>query len=102
MTTTRSPPGGLRSPPAGARSRAPGDPVEPTVVGDTVHLAYCLQDAARSTGASVVSEARGRRGGLADWTVEERLAGGEGSGRPAGGVQGPAGSDRCRRLDELS
>jgi class 3 adenylate cyclase len=74
MTTTRSPPGGLRSPPAGARSRAPGDPVEPTVVGDTVHLAYCLQDAARSTGASVVSEARGRRGDLADWTVEERLA----------------------------
>ena len=73
MATTRSPPGGLRSPPAGARSRAPDDPVEPTVVGDTVHLAYCLQDAARSAGASVVSEARGRRGGLADWTVEDLL-----------------------------
>jgi class 3 adenylate cyclase len=46
--------------------------VEYTVVGDTVNLAHCLQDAARPAGTTVASEATVRRcGELADWTFEE-------------------------------
>ena len=46
--------------------------VEYTVVGDTVNLAHCLQDAARRAGMTVASEATVRRcSDLADWTFEE-------------------------------
>jgi class 3 adenylate cyclase len=46
--------------------------VEYTVVGDTVNLAHCLQDAARPAGMTVASEATVRRcSDLADWTFEE-------------------------------
>jgi class 3 adenylate cyclase len=45
--------------------------VEYTVVGDTVNLAHCLQDAARPAGTTVASEATVRRCDLADWAFEE-------------------------------
>jgi adenylate cyclase len=46
--------------------------VEYTVVGDTVNLAHCLQNAARPAGMTVASEATVRRCiDLADWTFEE-------------------------------
>jgi hypothetical protein len=55
------------------RSRAPDDPVEPTVTGTTIKLAPCLQDAAPPAGCSVLSAAPARRCDLTKGTVEERL-----------------------------
>jgi hypothetical protein len=43
------------------------------VTGDIGNLAYCRQDAARSAGCSVVSDARVRRWDLANWAVAELL-----------------------------
>lgn len=45
--------------------------VEYTVVGDTVNLAHCLQDAARPAGSTVASEATVRRCEATDWVLEE-------------------------------
>jgi adenylate cyclase len=45
--------------------------VEYTVVGDTVNLAHCLQDAARPAGTTVASEATLRGCDLTEWAVEE-------------------------------
>lgn len=45
--------------------------VEYTVVGDTVNLAHCLQDAARPAGSTVASAATVRRCDATDWTFEE-------------------------------
>lgn len=45
--------------------------VEYTVVGDTVNLAHCLQDAARPAGATVASQATVRHCDATDWTFQE-------------------------------
>jgi adenylate cyclase len=45
--------------------------VEYTLVGDTVNLAHCLQDAARPAGTTVASEATVRRCDPTGWTFEE-------------------------------
>jgi class 3 adenylate cyclase len=45
--------------------------VEYTVVGDTVNLAHCLQDAARPAGSTVASGATARRCEATDWVLEE-------------------------------